>query len=326
MVRINGEFGDMIEVSSLSKSYKIFKRRPGVVNSLKSIFKREYEEVKAVKDISFSIARGEFVGFIGPNGAGKTTTLKMLSGILYPSTGKITVNGFSPHKKNPQFLRQISLISAQKNNLWWDIPPKDSFLIHKVIYEIHDDDFKRRVHELSEMLDVASLLDVPVRNLSLGERMKMEIMMSILHNPSIIFLDEPTIGLDFVSRQQIKKFLINYHKTHKSTIILTSHYFEDIADLTKRLIIINGGSIVSDTPINQIQQKYQDYKIVRVRSEKHRKFKEQFESNIVNENMEFIEILLSNAQIKEIFQSESDEEFEIKPVSLEAMVKQHYDG
>lgn len=315
----------MIEVKSLIKNYKIFKRNPGVINSLKSIFSREYETIEAIKGISFSIDEGEFVGFIGPNGAGKTTTLKILSGILFPTRGEIHVNGFLPYEKDPCFLRQIALMTAQKNNLWWDIPAKDSFLIHKVIYEIEDIDFKKRTQELAEMLEVASLLDIPVRNLSLGERMKLEIIMSILHNPRIIFLDEPTIGLDFIARQQIRKFLINYQATHRATIILTSHYFDDITDLCKRLIIINNGEIVIDRPLSRIQNEYKDHRVVRIRSAHLEKYKARFQTEIVEENMEFIEFILPYSQVTQIFGNDSGAEFEVKPVSLEAMVKRHYE-
>lgn len=314
----------MIEIKNLKKDYKIFKRHPGFINSLKSLFRREYETVEALKGLSFSIESGEFVGFIGPNGAGKTTTLKILSGILFPSSGYIRINNFIPYEKEAHFLRQISFMTAQKNNLWWDIPAKDSFLIHKVIYEIEDIDFKKRVQELSEMLEVSSLLEVPVRNLSLGERMKLEIIMSILHNPRLIFLDEPTIGLDFISRQQIREFLINYQTIYKATIILTSHYFEDIVNLCKRLIIINNGDIVIDKPIKLIQEEYKNYKVIRIRSNQLEKYKADFFRDIVEENKEFIEILLPHAQALKIVQSEPRDEFEIKPVSLEAMVKKHY--
>lgn len=314
----------MIEVKSLSKRYKIFKRDPGFLSSMKSLFYREYETIEALKEISFAIGEGEFVGFIGPNGAGKTTTLKILSGILFPSEGQVLVDGFSPYEKDPRFLKKIAFMTAQKNNLWWDIPAKDSFLIHKVIYEIPHDEFHKRVFELSDMLGVTSLLDIPVRNLSLGERMKLEIMMSILHNPRLIFLDEPTIGLDFISRQQIREFLINYQRNYKATIILTSHYFEDIANLCKRLIIINNGQIVVDDSLNQIQREYQDYKVVRIRSHRLSEYKAQFRDNIVEENQEFLEVLLPSPQILQLIQNNLNDEFEIKLVSLEAMVKKHY--
>ncbi|WP_075882759.1 ABC transporter ATP-binding protein [Candidatus Protochlamydia sp. W-9] len=316
----------MIEIKDVSKNYTIFKRRSGLINTFKSLFKRDYETVFAVKKISFYINKGEFVGFIGPNGAGKTTTLKMLSGILHPTKGEILVNGFIPYDRKPEFLKNIAFITARKNNLWWDIPAIDSFLINKVIYEIDDSLFKKRVKELSNMLDVENLLDVPVRNLSLGERMKLEIIMSLLHNPKLIFLDEPTIGLDFISRQKIRKFLINYQTINQATIILTSHYFEDIIDLCKRIIIIKDGELILDESLSNIQIKYKDYKIVRIRSENLENYKKQYKSNIIDENMEFIEIMLTHNEIINHFNKDFDGQFEIKPVSLEAMVKGHYEN
>ncbi|PWU10292.1 MAG: hypothetical protein C5B47_02435 [Verrucomicrobia bacterium] len=315
----------MIQVHALTKNYKVFRRPTGFVHSLRSLIYREYEIIEAVKGISFRIDEGEFVGLIGPNGAGKTTVLKMLSGILFPSNGTVNTDGFVPYEKKRPFLRRIAFINAQKSNLWWDLPARDSFLIHQAIYEINNRDFKARIQQLSEMLDVASLLTTPVRNLSLGERMKLEILLSLLHRPRIIFLDEPTIGLDFISRRQIRKFLINYQTTARATIILTSHYFEDITDLCKRLIILSDGRTVVDEPLSRIQEEYKDYRIVRIRSNDLQQYKRQFQAQIVEENLEFTEFLLPTSQAMTFFHDCTDLELEIKPVSLEAIVKKHYE-
>lgn len=315
----------MIRVQSLTKHYKIFRRPTGLIHSLRSLVYREYEKIEAVKEISFTIGEGEFVGLIGPNGAGKTTTLKILSGILFPSSGTVDIDGFVPYEKKRKFLQRIAFINAQKSNLWWDLPARDSFLIHQAIYEIDNHDFKKRIQQLSAMLDVASFLTIPVRNLSLGERMKLEILLSLLHCPRIIFLDEPTIGLDFVSRRQIRKFLINYQATSRATIILTSHYFEDITDLCKRLIILVEGRPVVDEPLIRIQEEYKDYRIVRIRSDDSAQYKLQFHEQIVDENLEFTEFLLPAPRAMSFFHGHTNLELEIKPVSLEAIVKKHYE-
>ena len=256
----------MIKIKNLTKEYSSFHRDAGVWNAIKSLFHREYEVTEAVKSINFTINKGEFVGFVGPNGAGKTTTLKMLSGILHPTSGEVTVNGFKPFERQRAFLKQIAFISAQKNQLWWDIPAQDSFDINQVIYEIDPIPYRNRIKELSESLNVTDLLTVPVRNLSLGERMKMEIISSILHSPQVIFMDEPTIGLDFISREEIRKFLTKYQRENNATIILTSHYFEDIVELCTRLILINNGTILVDDSLANITKDYIDKKILRIKS------------------------------------------------------------
>ncbi len=224
--------------------------------SVKSLVKREHFDVPAVKSVSFDIEEGELIGFIGPNGAGKTTTLKMLSGLIYPSGGEVSVLGYKPFDRKKEFLRQISLVMGQKNQLWWDLPPMDTFLLNKEIYEISDIDFKERVEELSDLLDVKDILQVQVRKLSLGQRMKCELMAALMHQPKILFLDEPTIGLDVVVQQRLRHFITEYNKKHKATIILTSHYMQDVKQLCDRVIVINYGGLIYDGRLSDLTTKY----------------------------------------------------------------------
>lgn len=224
--------------------------------SVRSLVKREHFDVPAVKDVSFDIEEGELIGFIGPNGAGKTTTLKMLSGLIYPSGGEISVLGYKPFDRKKEFLKQISLVMGQKNQLWWDLPPMDTFLLNKEIYEISDADFNERVEELSELLDVKDILQVQVRKLSLGQRMKCELMAALMHQPKILFLDEPTIGLDVVVQQRLRHFITAYNKKHKATIILTSHYMQDVKQLCDRVIVINFGGLIYDGRLSDLTTKY----------------------------------------------------------------------
>src|SRR5215210_1665019 len=210
---------NVITVKHLSKYYQVHQKEPGLTGSLKSLFNRKYYDAKAVDDISFSIDEGELIGFIGPNGAGKTTTLKCLSGLLYPTSGKVEVLGFTPFERKHPFLKQISLVMGQKNQLWWDLPAIDSFLLNKEIYEIADENYKKTLNELVELLDIQDILQVQVRKLSLGQRMKCELIAALIHNPKILFLDEPTIGLDVVMQKKIREFLKEYNKKYQATII-----------------------------------------------------------------------------------------------------------
>lgn len=251
-----------IEVKDLKKYYRIHKKEPGLVGSFKSLFSRKSQEIKAVDEISFSVEEGELVGFIGPNGAGKTTTLKCLSGLLYPTSGFVSVLGFLPHQRKPEFLRQISLIMGQKNQLWWDLPPLETFLLNKEIYEIPEDKYKETLKELVDLLEIEEILKVQVRKLSLGERMKCELVAALLHSPKVLFLDEPTIGLDVVMQKKIRDFIREYNKRHKATIILTSHYMGDIKEMCKRVIIIDKGKIMFDGSLSEIIYHYVDYKLI----------------------------------------------------------------
>ncbi len=253
-----------ISVSHLSKHYSVYKKEPGFVGSLKSLVSRKYEVVKAVEDISFQIEEGEFVGFIGPNGAGKTTTLKCLSGLLYPTSGNVKVLGFTPFDRKTEFLKQISLVLGQKNQLWWDLPAMETFLLNKEIYQIEKKYFNETIEELTSLLDVGSLVNIPVRKLSLGQRMKMELIAALIHHPKVLFLDEPTIGLDIVMQKKIREFLKNYNSEYKSTIILTSHYMEDVQELCKRVIVINYGRLLYDGSLESLVKRHSPFKQITI--------------------------------------------------------------
>ena len=234
------------------------------MNSVKSLFHREKLFTEAVKNINFTINEGELVGFLGPNGAGKTTTLKMLSGILYPTSGEAQVLGYTPWKRQSVFQKQFALVMGQKNQLWWDLPAMESFILNKEIYEVPDAQFKQTLDELTELLDISNILDIQVRKLSLGQRMKCELAAALLHSPKVLFLDEPTIGLDVVSQNNIREFLKRYNKEKKITIILTSHYMEDVEALCERVIIINFGTLIYDGSLKELLDKHIDHKILEV--------------------------------------------------------------
>lgn len=258
----------MIEVSNLSKDYQIYKKEPGIVGSLKSLFAREYFNIKAVNKVSFKIDDSELVGFIGPNGAGKTTTLKMLSGLLYPTEGDISVMGFKPYERKPAFLQQLSLVMGQKNQLWWDLPLLESLMLNKAIYEITDNKFNKTVEELSELMGIQDIMKIQVRKLSLGQRMKAELLASLIHTPKLLFLDEPTLGLDVVAQKKIRDFIKDYNQRYSATVILTSHYMEDVKELCKRIIIIDKGCILYDGLLEKMVEKYATHKIIRIDVEK----------------------------------------------------------
>jgi len=255
---------DTISVKHLKKFYRVYQKEPGLTGSLKSLFNRRYQDVKAVNDISFSIKEGELVGFIGPNGAGKTTTLKVLSGLLHPTNGKISVLGFTPFDRKPQFQKQFSLVMGQKNQLWWDLPPLDSFILNKEIYEIPESQFQHTLKDLVDMLDLKEIIKVQVRKLSLGQRMKCELVSALLHSPKVLFLDEPTIGLDVVMQKKIRDFIKGYNQKYQATIILTSHYMDDVKELCRRVIIIDKGQIFFDGSLDEIIKKHADHKTLQV--------------------------------------------------------------
>lgn len=255
----------MISVKNLTKVYTTpVKGR----NFITDLFARQYKETVALDKISFEVQENELIGFIGPNGAGKTTTLKILSGILYPTSGDVKVLGFTPFAKNYQFLSQISFVMGQRNQLLWDLPASDTFYLNKEIYAIEDGQFNNRLDELLNLLDCKNLLVKPVKTLSLGERMKMELIAGLLHKPKIVFFDEPTIGLDIFSQAAIRDFIRNYQKRHRASIILTSHYMEDVKRLAKRLIVINKGRVLYDGSQVEIVKKYSTKKYVTVTLEK----------------------------------------------------------
>src|SRR6202522_1047582 len=224
----------MIEVQHLTRVFRTYKKQPGFWGGVKGLFNRKYDETAAAKDISFSIREGEFVGFLGPNGAGKTTTLKMLSGLIFPSSGTARVAGFDPTKRENAYRRIFALVLGQKNQLWWDLPAIESFTLLKAIYGLDAEDYRKTLDELVVLLGAAGKLNGTVRELSLGERMKMELIAALIHRPKVLFLDEPTIGLDVVSQRAVRRFLREYNRKHRVTILLTSHYMADIQALCER--------------------------------------------------------------------------------------------
>lgn len=255
---------DIIEVKDLSKEYKIVRRDSGIKNAFKSFIKREYRIVRAVDKVSFSIKKGEIVGYIGPNGAGKSTTIKMLSGILKPDEGIINIMGMDPTVDRIKYVKEIGVVFGQKSQLWWDIPAEDSFDLLKDIYKIPDDEYEKNKQELVKILHLEEIIKSPVRQLSLGERMKCELVASLLHSPKILFLDEPTIGLDAISKVIVRDFIKKINKLKKITVILTTHDMADIESLTDRLIMIGHGKKLYDGSVNDIKKKYSNEKIVEV--------------------------------------------------------------
>lgn len=256
-----------IEVSHLGKTFRTYKKLPGFTGAIKGVFQRRYEQVHAVDNVSFKIEPGELVGFLGPNGAGKTTTLKMLSGLLYPTSGTATVLGHTPWEREDEYRRQFALLLGQKNQLWWDLPARESLELNAKIYGIPEDKANRTILELSDLLRVQGKLNISVRELSLGERMKMELIASLLHEPKVLFLDEPTIGLDVVSQKIIREFIRRHNAEQKTTILLTSHYMADIQELCERVIIIDHGKIFFDGRLDEIVDRFADFKLVTIRSE-----------------------------------------------------------
>ena len=282
-------------------------------------------------DVSFEIGEGELVGFIGPNGAGKTTTLKCLSGLLYPSGGELKVLGFTPFARKNEFLKQISLVMGQKNQLWWDLPAVDTFLLNKEIYEIPDAVYKKTLHELVELLDVEEVLKTQVRKLSLGQRMKMELIAALIHKPKVLFLDEPTIGLDVVMQQKMREFIREYNRRHKATIILTSHYMDDVKELCKRVIIIDHGKIIYDGLLDDIVKKHATHKRLTVILEKDIDIKKLAEIGEVKE-FDFPRVVLSvergasNMAAAELLQKFPVADLNIEEPDIEDIIRTVFKG
>ncbi len=257
----------VIEVSGLTKTFRTYKKQPGFGGAVKGLFHRRYEQLVAVNEVNFTIEAGELVGFLGPNGAGKTTTLKMLSGLLYPTAGAARVLGYVPWERHDGYRRQFALLLGQKNQLWWDLPARESLELNAKIYGIPRDRFEQTVAEMTELLAVKDKLNVSVRELSLGERMKMELIASLLHQPKVLFLDEPTIGLDVVSQKIVREFIRQHNARHQTTILLTSHYMADIQELCQRVIIIDRGRIFFDGRLSEIVDRFADFKLITIHCE-----------------------------------------------------------
>jgi ABC-2 type transport system ATP-binding protein len=251
-----------VEIRNLQKSYRVYQKQEGLLASIKGLFQREYREVAAVRGIDLEVLQGEFVAFLGPNGAGKTTTLKLLSGVITPTGGEARVLGHIPWLRENEYRRRFALVMGQKNQLWWDLPAQESFLLHQKIYRIPAESFKRTRDELCDLLEVSHLLGRPVRELSLGERMKMELTAALLHSPDVLFLDEPTIGLDVIAQHNIQKFLKYYQQERKITILLTSHYMKDVSALCRRVVIIAQGQKVYDGSLAGIVDRFSTHKVL----------------------------------------------------------------
>jgi ABC-2 type transport system ATP-binding protein len=252
----------VIEIRGLVKSYRVYQKKEGLGAAFRGLFRREYRDVQAVRGINLDVEQGEFVAFLGPNGAGKTTTLKLLSGVINPTAGEARVLGYVPWQRDNAYRRRFALVMGQKNQLWWDLPAAESFLLHEQIYRIDPQDRMRTQNELTELLGVGHLLHQPVRELSLGERMKMELTAALLHSPDVLFLDEPTIGLDVVAQHNIQRFLKHYQEVRRITILLTSHYMKDVAALCRRVVVINHGQIVYDGSLSGIIDRFSSHKVL----------------------------------------------------------------
>jgi ABC-2 type transport system ATP-binding protein len=254
----------IIRLQQLSKTYQVPEREAGLAAAVRSLVRRKYRDVKAVEAISFDIAPGEIVGFLGPNGAGKTTTLKMLSGLLFPTSGAATVLGFTPHRREKAYLRQMTLVMGNRNQLQWDLPALDSFELQRAIYGVPEAEFRRTRDEFSELLEVGELVRKPVRNLSLGERMKMELIGALLHRPQVLFLDEPTLGLDVTMQHRLRAFVAEYNRRTGATVLLTSHYMADVEALCRRVIVIHHGRLLYDGGLSGLAERFAAYKTIGV--------------------------------------------------------------
>jgi len=258
----------MIDVRNLSKSYRVHKRAPGIVAALRSVLKRRYETVKAVDELSFQIAEGERVGFLGPNGAGKTTTLKVLAGLLHPTAGEVRVESYLPHTRDPRFLKLITLVMGQKQQLLWDLPPADTYAMNRAIYDIPRAQAEETVRDLTELLEIGDLVGKPTRQLSLGERMKCELVAALLHRPRVLFLDEPTIGLDVAMQAKMRDFIRDYNERWGAAVLLTSHYMDDVVALCPRVVVIDRGRLIYDGDLRELVRRVRPDKHVTIRLSK----------------------------------------------------------
>jgi ABC-2 type transport system ATP-binding protein len=255
----------VIDVRNLSKTYRVHRRAPGLAAALKSVLYRRYEEVKAVEGLSFHIEQGERVGFLGPNGAGKTTTLKVLSGLLHPSSGDVRVGEFVPHQRDPRFLQLITLVMGQKHQLLWDLPPSETYAMNRAIYDLPRAQADATLKTLVELLDIGDLIGKPTRQLSLGERMKCELVAALLHQPRVLFLDEPTIGLDVSMQAKMREFIRDYNQRFGAAVLLTSHYMDDVTALCPRVIVIDHGHLVYDGDLRELVRRVRPDKRVTIR-------------------------------------------------------------
>lgn len=284
----------IIQVKNLSKQFKVSKKEPGFINAIKSFFKRDYIKIDALSEINFNINEGEIVGYIGPNGAGKSTTIKIMCGILVPTSGECLVDGFIPWKDRRKYVKNIGVVFGQKSGLWWDVPPMDSFNLLKDIYEIPQEEYEQNLARLKESLQLDEIVNIPTRQLSLGQRMKCEIAAALLHNPKILFLDEPTIGLDAVSKLSLRKCIKDINEKFNVTIILTTHDMQDIEALTDRIVLIGKGKILYDGSLEEIKAKYKEKMKINIKfkyTDKKIKLKN---ANIVDQTEESASLILKH--------------------------------
>lgn len=306
----------IIAVEDVRKYYKVAKRSKGLLAAAGQLFNRTYEIKKAVDDISFSIGRGEIVGFIGPNGAGKSTTIKMLSGILYPDAGRVEIDGFTPYKQRKQYVKNIGVVFGQKSQLNWDLPLIESFELMKFIYRIPKERYEENLRQFCELLDMESFLGQPVRQLSLGQRMRGDIVAALLHSPELVFLDEPTIGLDVVAKEKIREFVRYMNRERNTTIIFTTHDMQDIEKVCSRLIIIDKGKKIYDGSIEEIKNKYTNFKTIEVLLENGGKETETFDIRKTSMNA-VLERLFAEKRIKDISICEPE---------IEGIIRDIYEG
>lgn len=323
----------VIEVDHLSKVYEYYEKQMGLKGSIKNLFHREKKLKTAVDSISFEVNKGDIVGFVGLNGAGKTTTMKMLSGILEPTDGKVRVLGYDPFKKEKEYLKKITMVMGSKTQLWWDIPASETFELNRKIFEVDKKKYDELLNYLVEKLNVKDLVNVQVRKLSLGERMKMEFIAALIHSPEILFLDEPTIGLDFFSQETIRSFLAEYNKQFNTTIILTSHNFDDIAELCNKLILVNNGKVIYSNDYNTFLDQYGKERVLVIKFKKNynsAQFKKEFGRYDCFDENDAVIIKIHDSQVvavsKEIMNSYAEyiEDISIKNLELTEIIKRVY--
>ena len=315
-----------IEARDLTKVYRTYRKERGLRGAIKGLVRRRYDETRAADAVSFQIEEGEFVGFLGPNGAGKTTVLKMLSGLLNPTGGDARVLGFVPWERRNEMIRQFALLMGQKNALWWDLPAQESLELNRAIYGIDRDRFNKVVGGLSELLEVTDKMNVMVRELSLGERMKMELISALIHEPRVLFLDEPTIGLDVVSQKRVREFLRIYNKEHRIVTLLTSHYMQDIEELTRRVLVIDHGKIFFDGPLDEIVDRFSVYKILSLTFDKQEARDFSRFGEVIEQTPMSIQLKVSRAKVtettREVLQACDVSDINVQEVPVEEVIRQ----
>src|SRR5437870_8206108 len=315
-----------IEARDLTKVYRTYRKESGLRGAIKGLVRRRYDETRAADAVSFQIEEGEFVGFLGPNGAGKTTVLKMLSGLLNPTSGDARVLGFVPWERRNEMKRQFSLLMGQKNALWWDLPAQESLELNRAIYGIDRERFNKVVGGLSELLEVTDKMNVMVRELSLGERMKMELISALIHEPKVLFLDEPTIGLDVVSQKRVREFLRIYNSEHRIVTLLTSHYMQDIQELTHRVLVIDHGKIFFDGPLDEIVDRFSVYKILTLTFGKPNSCDFTRFGEVIEQTPMSIQLKVSRAKVtettREVLQACDVSDINVQEVPVEEVIRQ----